>query len=338
MKVLFVYKPYYEHDFDSETQQEKLRGSFHAAFGENNPDYQIDVLHFGLAPGLIQTAKEMNQEILKKDFDICIVSEELTFAVEMDVIKKLGKKLFLCCWDTFIATSTDLYTNFRIMMKKPRIWGEHVWPIPISEASQYCNVLVADYGYGEMFPNVYAVCTPIDTRIYNTENIKERDIDVGFNGMFYIQERAKYYEIFQKANIPVTYTGSTNKRIWPAQVLPPGDFASIFKRTKISLSYTESIFGPNNRQRKGRIYEVAATGSFLLTTHPEVMKYRSNTWFNIGEHFDYMDESNCVDKVRYYLANPEKRESMANAMHQHFVETCGPKIWWDNLFRWAKDK
>ena len=338
MKVLFVYKPYYEHDFDSETQQEKLRGSFHAAFGENNPDYQIDVLHFGLAPGLIQSAKEMNEEILKKDFDICIVSEELTFAVELDVIKKLGKKLFLCCWDTFIATSTDLYTNFRIMMKKPRIWGEHVWPIPLSEASQYCNVLVADYGYGEMFSNIYAVSCPIDTRIYNTEGVAERDIDVGFNGMFYIQERTKYYEIFQKANIPVTYTGSTNKRIWPAQVLPAGDYANIYKRTKISLSYTESIFGPNNRQRKGRIFEVASTGSFLLTTHPEVMKYRSKSWFTIGEHFDSMDEYDCVDKVRYYLANPEKRETMAKAMNEHYLNTNAPKIWWENIFRWAKDK
>ena len=337
MKVLFVYKPYYENDVDSESQQEKVRGSFYSAFGENNPDYQFDVIHFGHAPGLVRTSKEMNEEIMKRDFDVCIVSEELHFSVEMDVIKKLGKKLYLCCWDNFIATTSDMYVNFRIMMKKPRIWGEHKWPIPLAEASQYCNVIAADFGKGEIFPNVYGVGNALDTRVYNLENASEdkRDIDVGFNGMFYIPERGRYYEIFQKANIPVTYTGSCNKRIYPAQVLSDVSFAEVFKRTKISLQFTESIFGPNNRQRKGRPFEIAACGSFMLSTHPEAYKFRNQEWFTEGVHYDSIDESNCVDKVRYYLANPEKRIAMANAMHQHFLDNYTPLQWWKDIFRWA---
>lgn len=338
MKVLFVYKPYYEHDVNSESQQEKVRGSFYSAFGENNPDYEFDVLHFGNAPGLIRTSKEMNEEILKKDFDICIVSEELHFSVEMDVIKKLGKKLFLCCWDNFIATSTDMYVNFRVMMKKPRIWGDHNWPIPMIEAAQYCNFICGDYGLGEIFPNIYGVGNPLDTRVYNMDGVTEeaRDIDVGFNGMFYIQERGKYYEIFQKANIPVTYTGSCNKNIYPAQVLDIKNFVDMFKRTKISLQYTESIFGPNNRQRKGRPFEIAACGSFMLSTHPEAYKFKNKEWFIEDVHYASMNEANCVDKVRYYLANPEKRIQMAEAMRQHYMENYAPIHWWNNIFEWSK--
>jgi hypothetical protein len=338
MKVLYVYKPFYEHDIKSESQQEKVRGSFYSAFGENNPDFTIDVIHFGNAPGLIRTPKEMNEEILKRDFDICIVSEELNFSVEMDVIKKLGKKLFLCCWDTFIATSTDMYINFRVMMKKPRIWGEQNWPIPMAEAAQYCNFIVGDYGKGEIFPNIYGVGNALDTRNYNMENALEenRNIDVGFNGMFYIPERAKYYEIFQKANIPVTYTGSCNKSIYPAQVLDNKNFADIFKKTKISLAYTESIFGPNNKQRKGRPFEIAACGSFMLSTHPAAYKFKNLCWFEEGVHYDSMDENNCVDKVRYYLANPEKRIAMAKAMNEHFLNNYTPLHWWQDIFKWAK--
>jgi hypothetical protein len=338
MKVLYVYKPFYEHDIKSESAQEKVRGSFYSAFGENNPDYTIDVIHFGNAPGLIQTPKEMNQEILKRDFDVCIVSEELNFAVEMDVIKKLGKKLFLCCWDTFIATSTNMYINFRVMMKKPRIWGEQNWPIPMIEAAQYCNFIVGDYGKGEIFPNIYGVGNALDTRVYNMKNALEenRVIDVGFNGMFYIQERSKYYEIFQKANIPVTYTGSCNKNIYPAQVLDNKNFAEIFKKTKISLAYTESIFGPNNKQRKGRPFEIAACGSFMLSTHPVAYKFKNLCWFEEGVHYDSMDEHNCVDKVRYYLANPEKRIQMANAMNEHFLNNYTPLHWWQDIFKWSK--
>lgn len=337
MRVLYVYKPYYEHDFNSESQQEKIRGSFYSAFGENNPDYSIDVIHFGKAPGLIHTPKEMNEEILKRDFDICIVSEELDFSVELNVIKKLGKKLFICSWDNFIATSTDMYVNFRTMMKKPRIWGEHNWPIPLAEAAQYCNVLVGDFGKDEIMPNIYGVYGAIDTRKLDLSDIFEceRDIDVGFNGMFYIPERARYFEIFQKANLPVTYTGSINKNIYPAQVLPMDDYVNVFKRTKISLAYTESIFGPNNKTRKLRPFDCAACGSFMLSTHPEAYKFRSRFWFEENVHYVAMNESDCVDKVKYYLANPDKRIDIAKAMNKHFLENYTPLHWWQNIFKWA---
>lgn len=337
MKVLMIYNLYYENDKNSISHQDKIRSSFETAFGDDE-NYTYETIHFGTGPGFVKDAKEMNEALLSKDFDIALVSEELDFIVYLDTAKKLGKKLFLFHWDTFVAQSSDLYINFRICMKKPRIWGEFKQPVSVQEFAQYCNVLIADYGYGEVFPNMYCVNTPIDTRYYNTDGVIERDIDVGHNGMFYIPERNRYAEIFQKANLPVVYTGSSNKRIYPAQVLPLNDFAEIYKRSKISLCFTESVFGPLNRQRKGRIYEVAACGSFLLLTHPEVLKSNKGAWFKEGEHFDSINEANCVDKIRYYLNNPEKRIAMAQAMHEEFLKTCSPRVWWENIFHWSKDK
>ena len=337
MRVLFVYKPYFENDFNSEGLQEKIRGSFYSAFGENNPNYELDIIHFGLAPGLISSSKEMNEEILKRDFDVCIVSEELHFSVEMNVIKSLGKKLFLCCWDNFISTESDMHLNFQTMMKMPRIWGEHKWPIPLIEASQYCTVITGDYGKGEIFPNVYGIGSALDTRIYNSENSSEenRDLDVGFNGAFYTAERDRYFEIFKKTNIQITFTGSCNKDVFPAQVLSEKSFAEIYKKTKISLQFTESIFGPNNKQRKGRPFEIAACGSFMLSTHPEAYKFGNLEWFTEGIHYDSIDESNCIDKIEYYLSNPTERICMANAMHQHFLDNYSPLQWWRDIFKWA---
>jgi hypothetical protein len=49
-----------------------------------------------------------------------------------------------------------------------------------------------------------------------------------------------------------------------------------------------------------------------------------------------MDQTNCVDKIRYYLQNPEKRIKMADAMHQHWLENHSPIKWWEKVFRWAK--
>jgi hypothetical protein len=53
-------------------------------------------------------------------------------------------------------------------------------------------------------------------------------------------------------------------------------------------------------------------------------------------HYDSINEANCVDKVRYYLANPEKRIEMAKAMNKHFHENYTPLHWWQDIFKWAK--
>jgi hypothetical protein len=49
-----------------------------------------------------------------------------------------------------------------------------------------------------------------------------------------------------------------------------------------------------------------------------------------------MDENNCVEKIRYYLNNPDKRIDMANALHQHWVANYSPIKWWEKIFKWAK--
>jgi hypothetical protein len=48
-----------------------------------------------------------------------------------------------------------------------------------------------------------------------------------------------------------------------------------------------------------------------------------------------MDESNCIDKIRYYLNNPEKRIAMADALHKHWLENYSPEKWWQKVFHWA---
>ena len=339
MKVLYVYAPYNNDDVSTISFYEKLRGSFYAAFSENNTEFTIETIHFGKHTDIDNPIK-MNAEILKKDFDICIVSEELDFAVDLSVIRKLGKKLFLCCWDTFVCTEKNIYENFHLMMKMPRVWGHHKCPVSIAEATQYCNFLIGDFGYGEFYPNVYAVSNPIDTRIYNADNFSEeqKDIEVGFNGMFYTSERDKYFEIFKQSDLNISFTGSNNKDFFPFQVLSPEDFVNIFKRTKISLSFNQSIFSRKNVQRKGRLFEIPACKSFLLTTHPEALSYYDNHWFKLGEHFDSFDEEDCFEKIQFYIDNPDIRIKMTNAMHQHFLDNYAPIHWWNNIFKWAKDK
>ena len=116
------------------------------------------------------------------------------------------------------------------------------------------------------------------------------------------------------------------------------EYAEIFRKTKISLCFTDSIFGAKWKQRKGRVSESAACQSFMLMTNPEIFTYKTGKWFEEGVHFDSINEQNCVDKIKYYLDNPEKRESMAKQFHERWLELCSPSAYWNQLFKWSKDK
>ena len=338
MKVLLVYNPWNPRKPKESSYVMKLKGSFDAAFGET-AEHTCEVLHFGLEPDLIRDNDVLNAEILKRDFDICVVAEELHFHIKLDTAKKLGKKLFLCLWDCWISIASVASVNFGLAYKNPRIWGEHYQPNSMKELAEHCNILLYDYGYGEMFPNVYSVFNSLDTRIFYPGNPEEKNINVGHNGTIYIEERFRYAQFFANKNVNVNYSGSKliNGRV-VNEYVSDAEYAEIFRKTKISLCFTDSIFGPKWKQRKGRISELAACQSFMLMTNPEIFTFKTGKWFEEGVHFDSINEQNCVDKIKYYLDNSEKRESMAKQFHERWLELCSPSVYWNQLFKWSRDK
>ena len=335
MKVLLVYNLYNPRKPKVACYDMKMRGTFECAF-ENNAEHTYEVLYFGFEPGFIKDTKTLNEEILKKDFDICVVAEELQFHITLDTAKKLGKKLFLIVWDIWVAISSNDTVNFRLACKSARTWGGHVNPHSIAELSQYCNILVCGYGIDEIMPNVYGLLNTIDTRIFYPNFETVQDIDVGHNGTLYIPERIKYYEIFKKANVNITYTGNNPGISIASKYLSDEEYAENFRKTKISLCYTESVFGPNHKEKKGRIGEIAASGGFMLMTHPEIFYFNGRKLFTEGVHYDTINEGDCVDKVKFYLANPEKRLTMAKAFYEEWCKTHSPKVYWEKIFEWSK--
>ena len=333
MKVLLVYNLYNPRKPKIACYDMKLRGSFECAYP--NGEHTYEVLHYGFEPGYAPDTKTLNEEILKRDFDICVVAEELQFHITLDTAKKLGKKLFLIVWDLWVAISTNDEINFRIASKQPRTWGEHYNPHSIVELSEYCNLVVTGFGIDEIMPNVYGLLNTVDTRIFYPDFESEQNIDVSHNGTIYIPERIKYFEIFRKANINISYTGNNPGLNPDARYLSDEEYADIYRKSKISLCYTETVFGPNHKEKKGRIGEIGACGGFMLMTHPEIFKYRGKNLFTEGVHYDTIDESDCVDKVRFYLDNPSKRIEMAKAFYEEWEKTHSPKVYWDKIIAWS---
>lgn len=87
--------------------------------------------------------------------------------------------------------------------------------------------------------------------------------------------------------------------------------AEVFERSKINLNFAGSYRG-KRLQIKGRVFEVAASGGFLVTEYcPEI---ESEKHFIPGQEIVcYENYPDMVDKIKYYLAHEKERAAIAEA-------------------------
>lgn len=152
----------------------------------------------------------------------------------------------------------------------------------------------------------------------------EKDIDVCFIGDMRKRGRREYIKFLTAAgiNARVYGQGAANGYL-PAEKIP-----EYMCRSRINLNF--SRIGPLDwknsdepllnrvRQNTGRPREVALTGAFCLSEYSPSLE----TMFSIGKEIDFFrDKTELLEKVRFYLANPEKREAMARAAHEYAVKT-----------------
>lgn len=87
--------------------------------------------------------------------------------------------------------------------------------------------------------------------------------------------------------------------------------------SKIVLNITRSPFYGAETGVNLRIFEALAAGAFLLTDYCDELA----ELFVIGEEIEvFRSSAELVEKVEYYLANPEKRLEIARRGHQKFLE------------------
>lgn len=334
MKVLLIYDKYSKVDPINpilSNPNSNLTGSFMAAF-ENDSEHSCETLHICDEPDGIKSAEELNDALLSKEFDIAVVSSIKDITVYLETAKKLGKKLFLCAWDTPCGITSNLYTNFRIFIKSAIDIGYIKYRHSILEYSEYCNILVYDYGYGEMFPNIYCVSTPQDDRIYYPGVEEERIYDVSFVGTVYTSERSEFINALNKSGINVNIFGGKGGI---GEELSFSEYAKKFRQSKISLNFNHSGV---TKQRKGRIFETAASGSFLVTNFPETLKCYKGKWFTENSQFAGIEVNNCAEIIKNYLDNPASRIQAANSMYETYKKNYSAKAWWSNIFSLSNDK
>lgn len=100
---------------------------------------------------------------------------------------------------------------------------------------------------------------------------------------------------------------------WPNGPVSTQDISRIIRQSCISLNFANS---QGENQIKARMFEVPGSGGFLLTERARSLEqfYKPN-----HEVVVYDGLSDLITKIRYYLANPRKRDQIAQA---GFKRTC----------------
>ncbi len=150
-----------------------------------------------------------------------------------------------------------------------------------------------------------------------------KQFDVSFVGAVY-PERRDYLCALKELGISVQVfdnKGGRNK-------LMLSDVVRVVNQSRINLNFTLGRVSLRTKQLKGRMFEVAMCGGFLLTEYaPELERY-----FEIGREVVCFDSAaEAAEKVRYYLQHPDEREQIAargyeRAQRDYTARVCFRKV------------
>lgn len=296
---------------------------------KDKPDTEI-IVEF-IDPSNIWSVEALNKRLLQDDFDICLYSPFKNIVPDVSVAKKLGKKLFICAWDSHCASSTNKLVNLRIFLKRIYDNGVVKFNNSLFEYSQFCNILIFDNYYGKVLPNVYSTYIPMNVEELYPIDESQKKYDLAFIGTDYEAERFWFINNLKKSHLPFNHFGGKNDN---EQKLSYEEWAKLNRETKISLNFNgNSFFGA----RKARAWEIAACNNLMITTLPEVYNYPNGKLFVEGEHFVSINPQNYISKIEYYLKNDKERIQIANNMHEYWKINYTAKMWWDNIFNWSED-
>lgn len=316
MKVLFITEKYVgSPEFGLTNNMVNLIGSFKSAnIGEYKHIFISD------DEGDIHSNEELDYILLTEEFDLAVMSPPGHFFPSLYVAEELQNKLIICWWDTLFGS----FESFIAREHNHNVNGVNFATPSLSAFSLYSPNIVFDYGFGEEYNNIFCLSVPQDSSIYNSTNNDIKDIDISFIGAVK-NERGPIIELLKANGINVHLSGGRGK---DGRNLTFEEYANMIKRSKISLNFNWAYSSP---QRKGRIFEIAACGSFMLSNFPEALKGKDGYCFEDKKHFVSFTPENIVEKVKYYLQHDEEREQIAKAMNKVYKQKYAPTPWWNKI-------
>ena len=241
------------------------------------------------------------------------------FDIDVYFFEKLRKNIFL----VMMVGDTDHYYEVR-----DRYYAQAMDLVVVSDA-------VSIFRFRQIGINSISFYDSLDTnKFYKIENI-QKNIDVSFVGnMRYKMGRFEYVNYLLRNNIFVETFGYGSLN-GPATLEKK---IEVYNRSKINLNFTGGAditrltrkyqIHKRIKQLKGRIFEIATCGGFMLSEYVPGLEYV----FEIGKEIDvFYNKEEMLEKVKYYLGNEDERENIAKrgclrALKDYDIKLTLPKL------------
>jgi hypothetical protein len=258
--------------------------------------------HVFIDPEDVWSSQGVDDALLNNEYDMAVISV-YHHLPSQEVATKIGYKTWMCWWDSIISMG-----------------AVHPWSSKIHQAC-------FDWGKGEEFPNTFCVEVPQDTRIFYRDKSVVKDIDISFVGSItsYWTDRGQAVQKIRDAGFNVWAGGGRGPGL---DNLPIEEYANIFRRSKICLNLS---YGHGRPQRKGRSFEIAASGGFMMTNCPEMFSGKDGKWFEDGIDYVSFHDGNLIDQVRYHLDRQDIRDRVEESIYEKYYANYAPKPFWKKM-------
>jgi len=284
---------------------------FPARFDPLKPYFKsVRLLNYAAAchtEGIKSARRRIMNTVSREKIDLvicCAFASDYQLPVEF--YAALREKTRLVFWFADDPSYFESYGRYYAQAADAVITSDHL------VACAYNRLEIPALVYQELNPN--NTCFPVKI---------EKDVDVCFLGDLRKRGRREYIEFLEKAGIKVAVYGQGAANGY----LPAEKISEYLCRSKINLNFSQiGVLDWKNsdepllnrvRQNTGRPREIALAGAFCLSEYSPSL----GEMFKPGVEIDFFrDKAELLEKVRFYLANPEKREAMARAAHDYAVK------------------
>lgn len=294
---------------------------FYGAFKKYNKNvYCLNFVDYSHQNGIRNTERYIKNLIFDKNIDLIFTipfATDYQLSVEFYISLKNKTKIVFWMFDD------DMYFD---------AYSKHY--------CQIANAVVTNdyhsiFNYEKLgIPAIQILPIRSKNNYYPVETAK--DIDVSFAGDCTKNDRMKYINFLINKGINVETFGKGSKNGYVKwEELP-----KIFSRSKISLNFSkiDNLSWINRddpllnriKQTKGHPVEIALTKSFCLTENSPGL----NILFEVGKEIDvFYNKEELLEKVKYYLANDDKREEIAQNAYIGTMENYEAEIYMPQLLR-----
>lgn len=181
---------------------------------------------------------------------------------------------------------------------------------------------VSAFFYYKQDPKIIMAYMPVSPkRFYDMK--MDRDIDVCFMGTLR-GERQSYVSFLINNGVKVFVSGGQRQNTQ----LTVEEYASIYNRSKISLTFVRSLDGiPALRQR---VFETAACGSLMLV---EDWENGANKFFEPNRDFViFHDQNELLKLTEHYLVHGEERGAIAQSAWDKATRLFNATNMWGYVF------